>query len=265
MNATIDPFEGARPTEVLLPRAPLVRVLAQLRFPTVTALEDPTFVAPIQEALKRSYPILKPSRGQGVFVESLALAAPTVKPFTEWHFSDAEDSWGVTLTPDFVSLQTTAYRSHADFLERLAGLLEVVAQGVKPTHVDRLGVRYINRLVGPSLANLHSYVRPELQGVTVGPIASRIVHSITESLFTVGEARMLARWGVLPPQATLDPTTAPLNEASWVLDLDMFAGQRRVFAPEAIDAQARELTAYVYKFFRWAVTDQFLRECGGQP
>src|SRR5689334_19814276 len=46
MLADEDPMTAALPPEVPLPRAPLVRVLAQLRFPFVASIENAAFIAP---------------------------------------------------------------------------------------------------------------------------------------------------------------------------------------------------------------------------
>ncbi|GMV44235.1 MAG: hypothetical protein AMXMBFR64_59510 [Myxococcales bacterium] len=36
-----------------------------------------------------------------------------------WRFQEQNRGWGITLSPDFLVLETTRYTSRADFMERL--------------------------------------------------------------------------------------------------------------------------------------------------
>ena len=64
---TMTPF-GPSVQEVPLARAPLVNVIAQVRFPAVMKIEDSAFVANFQEAIRKDYPILRPERQLGVLI-----------------------------------------------------------------------------------------------------------------------------------------------------------------------------------------------------
>ena len=66
MNAmTVTPF-GPAAQKVSLTRAPLVNVIAQVRFPAVMKIEaDSGFVATFQESIRKDYPILRLERQLG--------------------------------------------------------------------------------------------------------------------------------------------------------------------------------------------------------
>lgn len=51
-----NPFGAPGPDEVPLERAPLVRVIAQLRFPPIVSLGRADFIGPFQEAIRSRYP-----------------------------------------------------------------------------------------------------------------------------------------------------------------------------------------------------------------
>ena len=53
-----NPFAGPEPQEVYLPEAPLVKVLCQIRFPTIASIDKKEFIAPFQEAIRHNYPKL---------------------------------------------------------------------------------------------------------------------------------------------------------------------------------------------------------------
>ena len=57
------PFAGPAPAEVPLPRAPLARVIAQVRFPPNLALDKAEEVSGFQKAIRADYPVLQ--RGGG--------------------------------------------------------------------------------------------------------------------------------------------------------------------------------------------------------
>src|SRR5262249_53345171 len=112
-----DPLVAPPPAEVPLANAPLVRVIAQVRFPLVVAVEQREFIAPFQEAVRAKYPVLRQEQTQGVLLSPAGVAS--VPAQTAWRFSDIEGHWRVSLTPDFLALETTSYTSRSDFLSRL--------------------------------------------------------------------------------------------------------------------------------------------------
>jgi uncharacterized protein (TIGR04255 family) len=75
---------------------------------------------------------------------------------------------------------------------------------------------------------------------------------------------MLARWGQLPPNGTVDPAAIePIPERSWILDLDMFSTKPSRFNEDVVVARATSFAERLYTFFRWFVNDEFLRRYRG--
>ncbi|MGD8207441.1 MAG: TIGR04255 family protein, partial [Thiohalocapsa sp.] len=66
MTANETPLTGPPPAEVPLSDAPLVRVIAQVRFPLVASVEKGDFIAPFQEAIRAEYPVLRPEQNRSV-------------------------------------------------------------------------------------------------------------------------------------------------------------------------------------------------------
>lgn len=264
MTSIVDPFVAALPAEVPLKDAPLVRVIAQFRFPEILSVEQRDFVAPFQEAIRRTYSVLRQEQTQGILL-SPSGAAPA-KPQIAWRFSDTEGFWRVSLTPEFLALETTKYVSRSDFFGRLKSLAEALDEHIEPGQLDRLGVRYIDRITGDAVDDIAKLVRPEVRGITGTIAATHAVHALSESMFELPEARVLARWGCLPPGATVDPAAIePENEKSWILDLDMFSAAPMPFIVEDVVAEAQRYAERIYTVFRWAVTDDFLVRYGGKP
>lgn len=264
--ASLHPLRDPPPAEVPLKHAPLVRVVAQVKFSEVLSVELPEVVAKFQIALLSSYPVLTRESGLN-FPPAMPGAIVTPKPMTHWRFTDAapEWQWRVTLTSEFLSLEVNRYTSRSEFFERLEMVLDALQLHVKPTLMTRLGVRYVNRIVGQELADVAQLVRTEIAGV-VGTLADYVKGGGSETLFIMDTQRMVARWGLVPPNAVLDPTIyEPIVERSFVLDLDVYDESPAPFDAAGIAARGKQFAQRSYAFFRWAVTDEFLRRYGGQP
>lgn len=266
MTANETPLAGPPPAEVPLTDAPLVRVIAQVRFPLVASVEKRDFIAPFQEAIRAEYPVLRPEQSRSVVLGQEGVM--DARANTVWRFHDASGAWRVTLAPDFLALETSRYSSREDFLSRLKRVLEALVAHVDPKVIDRLGIRYIDRVAGDNLNDLPQLVRPEVCGVLSTPLASCALHSISEAVFVLPEntGQVMTRWGRVPARGTVDPGAVDaIDEPSWLLDVDAFQAETRELDVEAALQQAREFAERIYSVFRWVVTDEFLRRYGGQP
>ena len=265
MESNFNPITGTLPAEVPLPKAPLVRVITQVRFPLIVSIEKPDFIAPFQEALRGVYPVLRQERTKGI-VFNVQGIRPATSAVT-WRFKDVDAKWQVSLAPDFVALETTSYSSRKDFFDRLSVVVNALEKHFEPKVVDRIGVRYIDRLVGPALGEIQKLIRPHMLGILGTAAAGNVEQMINESIFAAqptGEM-ILLRHGRVPKDATVDPAAIdPINEPSWILDIDMFRSGSREFRAQEITDQARSYAERIYTFFRWAVSDDFLRHFGGK-
>jgi uncharacterized protein (TIGR04255 family) len=257
-----DPSVSLPPPEVPLTKAPLVRVIAQVRFPLVVSVEQRNFIAPFQEAIRGAYPVLRQEKTQGFLMTPAGPAA--VAPQAAWRFADMDGQWRVSLSPDFLALETSAYTSRSDFVRRLKDVVAALGEHVAPKLVDRLGVRFIDRVSGAAVDDIAKLFRPEVRGIVGTASAGHAQQTLTESLFSIGSALLLARWGLMPPGQTVDPAAIEQSgERSWILDFDMFSTAPFPFATDRIIENARHFAERIYCFFRWAVTDDFLRRYGG--
>lgn len=266
LPSSASPLVGPPPDEVPLTHAPLIRVVAQVRFPLIVSVERREFIAPFQEAIRGDYPVLRQEQSRGLVVGPQGMRqAPSN---TAWRFHDADGAWRVTLASDFVALETTSYTSRDDFLGRIRKVVQALADHIDPRVVDRLGVRYIDRISGKDLDDLPKMVRPEVAGILGSVLAGHAHHSISENVFMLpnGAGQATARWGLVPPRSTVDPgAIEAIEQASWLLDLDTFQAETRPLDVDTLVEQARSFAERIYSIFRWAVTDEFLRRYGGEP
>jgi uncharacterized protein (TIGR04255 family) len=259
-----NPLVAVPPKEIPLRNAPLVRVIAQVRFPVIVSIEKREFIAPFQEALRGTYPALRPEMIRGFVVGPQEIAP--VQSQVVWRFNDVHENWRVSLAPDFIALETTSYSSRSDFLNRLQVALIALSEHIGPKIVDRLGLRYIDRVIEQDINDITKLVRSEVIGVLATPMAAYAQQALSESLFAVPNtaAQLCARWGRVPPHGTVDPSAVePVENPSWILDLDMFSVRSQPLDTEGLVAESRTYAERIYTLFRWAVTDEFLRLYGG--
>ena len=260
-----NPLTAQPPEEVPLKDAPLIRVIAQVRFPPILSIEKKDYVGSFQEAIREKYPILQPEQTQTFVFGPPGVVQPTFQ--LTWRFIDTADSWRVSLAPDFMALETTAYSSRRDFLERLEHLLIAFDKSFNPKIIERFGLRYIDRLIGQDLQDISSLVKPEMAGIMAAEFREYIHQTVNESLFVIpnGGEKIIARWGLIPGGATFDPDAIePVAEASWILDIDMSLSKNREFCIEELMSEGRCFAERIYTFFRWSVKDDFLRRFGGE-
>lgn len=256
--------------EVRLYRAPLAKVLMQVQYSRTPELVTDRAEALIAEVLGR-YPVRRRQITAGVsnlIVNGQQIQMPgNVTPGVALAFSNTANTWQVTVTEAAVAMETTDYSTRDDFCDRAAEIFAAIASVALPPVVDRVGIRYIDRLTGEALLKVPEYVLPELSGL-VGCVDLPLVvnHSITESQIEIGAGeRMLVRTGLLPPGGAFDPALPVLPEPSWLLDTDVFTTQAGfAFAPDELALRLRRYAETVYAFFRFATTEAFQEAHRGQ-
>jgi len=221
-------------------------------------------MVPFQEAIRAAYPVLSGEYANGVVMGTERLVAE--KELVAWRFEDINGTWRVSLAKDFVALETSEYTSRGDFLDRLRALLTQVSQHFEPALAQRVGFRFIDRVTGDQLDNIDHLIRPEMLGIVSSPMFEHVQHALSDVLVTVpgASAQLRARWGYLPEGVAADAgTLEPVPERSWILDIDMYSLERGEFDVDALIDGLRGFAERLYTVFRWTVTDEFLRQYGG--
>ena len=265
------PLTGESPTEVPLPRAPLERVIAQIRFPQILAIRNPDRVADFQESIRDTYPDLSKEQGRNV---DLSRETPEISERSLiWRFSGGQESpsWIVSLGVDFVALETTNYASRTDFLSRLDHIVSSLAESFNPASAQRIGLRYIDRMKDDAIEELRDLIHPEVLGILSAnhaepqTLGNATVHLITNAQFLADEGLIQGTWGKLPPNATHDPDLLePLDSESWFLDLDMFTSNSIPYDTELVISTVRSFAKRIYSVFREMTTNNFLAFFGAK-
>lgn len=249
------PF-GEAAERVLFDPDLLVSIVAQVRFAPVRGVREPGFVAPFQEVMQRSYPVVETETQPEIEID--ADGVPRMANTVLWRFWDAERNWRTTLSENFVSLASSEHSDQEDFLSRVAEILDAVGEHIRPEHTNRVSVRYIDRPnEQEARARVSNFIRSELLGQASAELGDGIpVRSMMQAEFDIHDVHLLGRWGHMLPKASHD---APIDESdapSWVLDLDAFAEETKPFDPAACAADTRRYAGVVQDIFRWAFADR---------
>jgi uncharacterized protein (TIGR04255 family) len=250
--------------EIHLPNAPLVKVLAQIRFEKILTIQDESSIAPFQDSIREMYPVFRTERTR-TLINAAAGIPNVIEHPTVWKFSDIHETWKISLTSDFIAIETSAYSSRDAFLARFENVIVAFSRTLKPGVITRIGIRYIDRLTGDALAIIPEIVRHELVGLLAGSNVSQLETTASEALFSLGNDQLFARWALLPPRSTIDPNVLePIDRQSWILDIDSSHSVRQAWDQDILKNKLKELSCTSYNFFRWAVTPAFLKFYGGK-
>jgi len=262
------PFDPGPVTEVPLLHAPLVRVLCQVKWPQLIPVKNnlDSFADQLGTLIADHYPISSSERENQVTITPEGV---TQTPGGKLHkFESADGEWRVTFGETFLALETTHYSSRLNFCNRLANVITALKEVANIPYAIRLGFRYTNRIDSSEeqYSQLEELVNFSVLGGAPVPLTanSKRLHSLSEAVFQVDNVRLLSRSAQLPAGATMDTAILPSSNPSWVLDLDAFQeGEKIEFDASLISEKVGTLSELAYKFFRWVVTDKFLKSYGG--
>lgn len=256
------PFGDQPLEEIHLASAPLVRVIAQLRYPQLASMADDTVAHAFAKEVSGDYPLFEEAREVNLLIAGATISQQEQMTSQVWRLQTADGNWLVTLGRNSLSLEALAYAGRRDFCDRLVRLADTFIRNAAPPRFDRFGVRYINRVTdAETIADLSKLVRPELIGTAALRLPGDVAlhHSLLEAQFNQGAHAMLVRCGVLPADTTIDLAVPATSLPSWILDIDSAVSGAGVVTADKITDLAADLAERAYRFFRFAVTRDFLK------
>lgn len=250
-------------------RPPLELALCQVRFNTRFGLDDQQ-VGPFQAALEDDYPnAVRQDEVASIQIES-GSGQPSSRQLqhTQWSFGDSSGDWTVTLTHDFVALETRRYEEFGDFLDRLRRVLDALGETIAPRVARRVGLRYIDEIASPRRAWAEIITRPLLGVLDLESFRANCEQSVQMLSLRSGPARVNLQHGAFPAGTTVEPRpgTPPRSEPFYLLDVDVYEAfdppQTLAMNPEVISERVNAYHAIISDLFRWATTDTYRASLG---
>lgn len=247
-----------------LKNPPVYFTLAQVKFNPILKLND--YVPTIQEAFRRAgYPDFAPRGGIAI---KISMQDGTPKPehqtVNSYFFGDSAKTHNFVLDSDSLTFQSTDYGHFEGFAKKFEEGLERIHQAVHLDFIERIGLRYLDRVAPMGQDKIDQYLVPQALGVRE-IIGGQPLHSYCETLTQMAGARLLSRVftqnGPLgfPPDIGHHGLRLPerFNGAPSlhaVVDTDGFVEQRIPYSVEAVRKHLNELHKIIGDAFKALAT-----------
>ncbi len=247
--------------------APLILVLAQIRFPPVLKMSE--HIADIQDALrKHGFPGFEEEQAVVIGPGLSAVAAP--RPRSRWIFTNSERTESVVLTESFLVLETNDYDVFGSFTKKFEGVIEILKKTVDIESTERLGLRYINLLREKEGHSAIELLAEDLRGIQDShyPGVTNLVNVLVSQGQTrfgniVVRAIQSSDGAILPEDlrsSRLD-FAVKLNEGELIafIDIDHYGSIKKSFSTTELDQVLDEMHEVIEGVFRASVTEDALR------
>lgn len=259
------------PDERLLARPPLELVICEIRVLTDTpgALGAAEGLRLKEVATSAGFEVerIEPVQQQAFTVSTVpgADTAPQFeKPRGGWKLTADDGNAIATVWPDVVNVQTTRYVSwEGTFRPLLTGALTAFADVIRPEIRQRVGLRYVDRLVDPDAfapVAWRGRVVDALLGLIADPsLGERVINSQQQVDLTIGNNRQaLLRHGPF--------TDGAMHGAiSYILDIDVLDTATTTFDIKDALHVADELNKQALSLFQSALSEPYLATLRDNP
>ena len=172
-----------------LTKQPLVFVLAEFRFPVIMQMNQ--YLPEIQEKLRQKLPFYEEQQTQEVQLNQEGIE---IKGSPQWAFIDKSRSKSVLLSPSRIVFSTSAYDRFEGFEEFCLDVLDTLREVVKPSFIQRIGLRYADLIVSENRElSVSAYVKPGFyENIDFSEIGS-LGRKVNEFLLETDEGAMVIR------------------------------------------------------------------------
>lgn len=248
-----------------LDRSPLQLVVCQIKFEQTVAVGDPRLILALHEELGGAdgpYPKVEQVRGSRLDIPvnlgGQSPGVPSETSFTAWRMQHA-DGWMVTVMPDSVSLETTRYTAWtSDFKPRLTALVDATAKHIKPATEQRVGLRYVDRIVEPPVTEPDQWrglIADEALGALLHPTLGPLVRAIQQQLILdLGDGIS----AIVRTAMVADPAAS--DNLAYMLDIDVFREGVRAFDSASIKGAVVNLHDINLRLFQQVTSADLRRQ-----
>lgn len=260
------PFTGGDSRSFRLNPSPLAMVVCQLRWPELSRFREESamraVVAQLDEALK-PYPIIE--EGREAVLQMSAAGVNQVDGGSVFQWRTPDRAWTVTLTKRALTLTCTGgYQEFSELLSKLQPLVEAVLPTMGVPVLERVGVRYVNRISKPEVLDSLHQMLARHNGLPQKVGHAQLRQQVEQALYAVDDIALQVRAGNLDPNAVLDPAVEPIGVRAWILDLDAFREGNTSAEPAAVLSLCGKLSDACYDYFKHVASDKLIAAYGGE-
>lgn len=253
-------LELPTPDTQTLSHAPLELVVCQMRHERSVPGPQAGFALSVQSRLSDAYPNIS----QGAMAELIVDPAKrevSAGDQTGWHLKSEDGYWTVVLMPEFIALECVGYTRWSEFSRRMRDLLNAVAAEKSPALMQRIGLRYVDRLTRED-TRLPGEWRGLLDDALLSLGASESVGDAVVVAQTVNQLQVNGVDVVL--RSSCAPDNGTKAGFSTVLDTDAYDDHGRAFAVEDVEEALERLHLVSLQLFQLVVTEKFRAEMRGR-
>ena len=242
------------------------RVLCQLRFPAILRI-DKGVPADFQEKLRHEFPLFQEANDAAnlQLPENLAQITPSdmldlmvARNNPRFQFMNKDKSWIISLTREFVAIETTKYICWEEFRDYLKLLLNALVEVYNPAFLTRIGLRYRNVIDRRALGLEDVAWRNLLADFVLGPLAvNKTMNKVTEhhggTLIQLNNEEDFVR---MQHGLAKDSST----DIMYLLDYDFYSNKEAGI--EDVISKLNEYNTLNRRLFRWCIRDRLHNAMG---
>lgn len=251
---------------------PVYLTLAQVRFNQILKLAD--FVPSIQESFRQAgYPDF--ARQPLISIQLTTQEGQPPTPATvhqeRFQFGNVEKTHIFVLDGQSLTLQSTNYGTFEAFAACFLEGLGIVHDAVKLAFTERVGLRYLDRVMPQPEETIEQYLAEHVQGLN-SSLGGQPLHAYTEAMNKIENVKLMSRVAIQDGPLAFPPDLQPGNMhiperftsyvgINAILDNDGFVEGREAFSTNAVAnylnaihkviGAAFKATATQYAFEAW--------------
>ncbi|MES1980969.1 MAG: TIGR04255 family protein [Pseudomonadota bacterium] len=249
-----------------LKNPPVYLTLAQVRFNPILKLDD--FLPSIQESFRRAgYPDFAQHKTIVIHLTGQEGQPPVPTPVSQdrSQFGNVERTHIFVLDGQGLILQSTNYGQFETFSACFLQGLRIVHEAVNLAFTERVGLRYLDRVMPQAGDKIEQYLVEPVQGLT-SRLGGKPLYSYSEAMNEFGNIKLLSRVAIQDGSLGVPPDLANLGNmkiierfASYVglsaiLDNDGFVEARETFSTQAVAEHLDTIHKVIGSAFKATVT-----------
>ena len=248
-----------------LKNPPVYLTVAQVRFNPILKLDD--FLPNIQESFRQTgYPDF--SRRQSIAIQLIEQEGkpPVPTPVTQarFEFGTVDKTHVFILDGQSLTLQSTNYGHFETFSDRFLDGLNIVHNAVDLAFTERIGLRYLDRVMPGEGETIQQYLAVEVHGLA-RRLAGHPVYAYSEAMNEVDGVKLISRVAIQTGDLAFPPDLQPggmhihekftsFSGESAILDNDGFVEGRAPFSGPSVAEHLTTIHKLIASAFKTTVT-----------
>lgn len=251
-----------------LKNPPVYFTICQVRFNQLLKLAE--FLPVIQEAFRKAgYPAYETQSNLVIQMVAQEGKPEQLQPLPTTHdsyqFGSLESTHLFMLDSQALTLQSTKYGCFEAFSAEFLKGLCIVHEALQLSFTERIGLRYLDRVIPLDGDNLEQYLVPEVHGL-VSRLGGQGLYTYSEAMTQHEDVKLRARAVIQGGGLAFPPDVQPNNMVvdarfhdyqgvSAILDNDGFVEKREAFSIETVSAHLNRIHDIVDIAFKATVTN----------